>query len=173
MIEHGDYRIVNALLLFLPPVAIAFVWFNNRNQNIDISRNSCAKARDRFVAFMIDMVLCVLVVALVALLARLLGFRLIGWNSVIVFVSITWLYFAGMESSRKQATLGKMVTCIVVADLEGNRITFGRATVRFLASYISEMPLFLGFIMVLLTPFRQGFHDMLTGVLVLKKNRTP
>ncbi len=45
----------------------------------------------------------------------------------IVFV-VQIAYFAIMESSSRQATLGKMVLGIVVTDGDGKRISFGRAT---------------------------------------------
>ena len=43
-------------------------------------------------------------------------------------IAVTWLYFALMESSIRQATLGKMALGLFVTDLEGRRVSFGRAT---------------------------------------------
>src|SRR5689334_1605388 len=42
-----------------------------------------------------------------------------------------WLYYALMESSSNQATLGKMVFGIKVVTVTGERIGFGRATGRY------------------------------------------
>src|SRR5689334_2475619 len=42
-----------------------------------------------------------------------------------------WLYYALMESSSNQATLGKMVFGIKVVGPTGERIGFGRATGRY------------------------------------------
>jgi uncharacterized RDD family membrane protein YckC len=50
--------------------------------------------------------------------------------TVIAFV-LSWLYFAGLESSGWQATIGKRLTGLVVTDAGGRRIAFGRATGRF------------------------------------------
>ena len=47
-----------------------------------------------------------------------------------------------MESSRHQATLGKIVMSIKVTDVAGQRISFGRANGRFFAKWISGMTLF-------------------------------
>src|SRR5579864_4132901 len=68
-----------------------------------------------------------------------------GWN--LVRIVVQWLYFALLESSEYQATLGKMALGIKVTDLEGNRISFGRATGRYFAKFISAIILFIGFIM--------------------------
>ncbi len=52
-----------------------------------------------------------------------------------------------MESSSRQATLGKMALSMKVTDLQGNRISFARATGRHFAKYISAMILLIGYIM--------------------------
>ena len=87
------------------------------------------------------------------------------WANII----LAWIYVAAMESSSKQATLGKMALGIKVTDIEGRRIGFFRATFRHFAKYLSALILFIGFIMVAFTEKKQGLHDMLTGCLVLEK----
>ncbi len=79
-----------------------------------------------------------------------------------------WLYFALMESSSKQATLGKMALGIRVTDLNGNRIGFGKATGRYFGKILSGLILGIGFLMVAFTERKQGLHDMLAGTLVVK-----
>lgn len=80
-----------------------------------------------------------------------------------------WLYFALMESSRFQGTLGKMAVQIRVTDLQGNRITFARATGRHFAKFVSGLILLIGYIMVAFTEKKQGLHDIMAGCLVVKK----
>jgi uncharacterized RDD family membrane protein YckC len=82
---------------------------------------------------------------------------------------INWLYFALMESSDRQATLGKMALGIVVTDLEGNKIGFGRATGRYFAKILSALILLIGFIMAAFTAKKQALHDMIASTLVVKK----
>jgi len=80
-----------------------------------------------------------------------------------------WLYWALMESSDMQATLGKMALGIVVTDLEGRRISFGKATGRHFGKIISTLILFVGFIMVSCTAKKQALHDMMAECLVVKR----
>lgn len=80
---------------------------------------------------------------------------------------VTWLYYALMESSAKQATLGKMALGIIVTDLEGRRIGFGRATGRYFAKILSALILGIGFLMAAFTERKQGLHDMIAGTLVV------
>ncbi|MEQ1499180.1 MAG: RDD family protein [Novosphingobium sp.] len=101
------------------------------------------------------------------------GFRngILGIQMVSLFANLTigWLYFALMESSANRATVGKIAVGLVVTDLDGGQIGFGRATGRYFAKILSSLILLIGFIMVGLTERKQGLHDMLAGTLVTKK----
>lgn len=79
-----------------------------------------------------------------------------------------WIYEAAMESSKYQATLGKMVLGLKVTDLEGRRISFLRATGRHIAKIISGFILLIGFIMAGFTERKQALHDMIAGTLVVR-----
>ncbi len=80
-----------------------------------------------------------------------------------------WIYFAAMESSSRQATLGKMALGIKVTDLNGNRISFGRATGRYFGKFVSSLIFSIGFIMAAFTRRKQALHDMMAGCLVVNK----
>jgi uncharacterized RDD family membrane protein YckC len=83
----------------------------------------------------------------------------------------TWLYHALMESSEWQATVGKRLLGLVVTDMAGQRVSFGRATGRHFAKIITNMvPAFIGYIMAGFTERKQALHDMLAGCLVLRRN---
>ena len=84
-------------------------------------------------------------------------------------VVLNWLYFSLLESSAWQGTLGKKALGLEVTDLDGRRISFGRATGRFFAKYISVIILFIGFMMAGFTEKKQALHDMIAGTLVIRK----
>ncbi|MCB9357555.1 MAG: RDD family protein [Calditrichaeota bacterium] len=84
-------------------------------------------------------------------------------------IIIQWLYFALMESSAKQATLGKLVIGIVVTDESYRRISFARATGRFFSKFISAFILGIGFIMAAFTQKKQALHDIIADTLVVQK----
>lgn len=85
-------------------------------------------------------------------------------------LAVTWLYYAFMESSSHQGTLGKMALGLIVTDTAGRRISFGRASGRFFAKMITGMvPLGIGYIMAGFTEKKQALHDMIASCLVLKK----
>jgi uncharacterized RDD family membrane protein YckC len=81
----------------------------------------------------------------------------------------TWLYYAYFESSDWQGTIGKKVMSLVVTDLNGNRISFARASGRFFAKIISGLiPFAIGYILAGVTEKKQALHDMIASCLVLR-----
>lgn len=89
---------------------------------------------------------------------------------VVVAVVGSWLYYAGFESSSWQATPGKKVLNLYVTDLFGSPVTFGRATGRYFAKFITHLiPLGIGYMLAGLTERKQALHDMIASTLVLRR----
>lgn len=115
------------------------------------------------------------------LLGVVLGFMSIGmqWSQettmmltqvLQVFgIIVGWLYYTILESSKLQATIGKMALGIVVTDLAGNRISFGRANGRYFSKFLSAISLGFGFIMAGTTAQKQGLHDKIANCLVMSR----
>jgi uncharacterized RDD family membrane protein YckC len=83
---------------------------------------------------------------------------------------ITWLYYAWMESSASQGTLGKMALGLIVTDMQYRPVSFARASGRFFAKFITGLiPLCIGYIMAGFTAKKQALHDMIASCLVLRK----
>ena len=88
-----------------------------------------------------------------------------------VSLAVTWLYHAWMESSEWQATVGKKALGLIVTDIAGRRVSFGRATGRHFGKIVTNMvPAFIGYIMAGFTERKQALHDMIAGCLILRRN---
>ncbi len=86
------------------------------------------------------------------------------------FMILHWLYYAGMESSARQATFGKSIMSLRVANLDGQPISFGHASGRFFAKIVSGMiPFGIGYLMAAFTEKKQTLHDLIAGTLVLRR----
>ena len=116
----------------------------------------------RVLAYLIDAILIGIVVGILTLTSEPAA-----RNSVSTIVS--WLYFALMESSARQATFGKSLLGLFVTDDRGQRISFLRATGRHFAKFLSAIILLVGFIMVAFDARKQGLHDKLAGTLVMRR----
>jgi uncharacterized RDD family membrane protein YckC len=80
-----------------------------------------------------------------------------------------WLYYALMESSSYGGTIGKIAVGIKVVDMEGGKVSFGKATGRYFAKIITNLTLLIGYIMAGFTDKRQALHDVIASCLVIKK----
>jgi uncharacterized RDD family membrane protein YckC len=84
-------------------------------------------------------------------------------------ILVWWLYYGLMESSRRQATLGKMALGIKVVDLRGERVSFLRATARHFAKLLSGVLLLVGYMMAGFTSRKQALHDVVASCLVVNR----
>lgn len=117
----------------------------------------------RFGAILIDSIIVGIVNFIISMV--------LGKGAVTSLVSLVigWLYFALLESSDKQGTVGKMALGIQVTDLNGERVSFGKATGRYFGKIISSLILCIGYIMAAFTEKKQALHDMMAGTLVVRK----
>lgn len=139
----------------------------------------------RFAAYIIDSFIVGAVAGVVYVLLALVVFvpaaashqeistvRLIVMIGVFDLVALvgTWLYFALCESSKWQATPGKLALGLCVTDLFGHRIGFGRASGRFFGKIISGLILNIGYMMAGWTERKQALHDMLAACCVVSRD---
>lgn len=127
----------------------------------------------RFFAWIIDKIV---IAGLMSVITAVLGVVIPGvfkslssWSYDLLVLLVGWLYYALMESSVYQATLGKMVFDLKVTDLDKKPVSFLRASARFFGKILSGMILGIGFLMIAFTDKKQGLHDKLAGCLVIRK----
>jgi uncharacterized RDD family membrane protein YckC len=108
-----------------------------------------------------------LVLDMVLFAAPIQFFRMIGFSnskssSFLIVASVSYyIYSAAMESSRFQGTLGKILFNLQVIDTRARPISFGRATLRYLAKSVSAIGL-AGYLMPLFNRQRLALHDILS-----------
>lgn len=128
----------------------------------------------RFAASLIDTVLLLLLVT--PLMHWVYGevywssddFLLGGWDLVLNWICpliatvAFWVY--------RSATPGKMALKLEVLDADtGHRLTFSKSIIRYLAYYVSAIPLCLGFIWIAFNGKKQGWHDLIANTVVVRK----
>lgn len=70
-----------------------------------------------------------------------------------------------------QATPGKMALGLVVVDANtGQPASTGRYIIRYVCYFLSAIVILLGFIWVAFNPRKQGWHDLIAGTVVVKKD---
>jgi uncharacterized RDD family membrane protein YckC len=86
----------------------------------------------------------------------------------LLVLAIIALYHAAFEAGPRQATPGKMLFGLFVADQNGQRISWRRGLGRGFGRLVSIMTCFIGFFVALLAPRNQALHDMMAHTLVLE-----
>lgn len=133
----------------------------------------------RFVASLIDGIVFFVVYALIMLAVTPVGgtadpaqmqstMLMMAMLQLGLYLS-NWVYFAMMESSSYQATLGKLMMGIRVTDLHGQPIGFGRASARYWGKLLSGI-FMIGYLMAFFTERTQALHDLLAGCVVVRKS---
>ena len=79
------------------------------------------------------------------------------------------LYKPVFESSSMSATPGKALLGIAVLGEDGSPISYKKAAIRYLTSYLSMAIMFIGYLMQPFTAKRQTLHDMLSVTVVVRK----
>lgn len=141
---------------------------------ISLPENSSTPATfgQRSLAWLIDFMLLIAGQFIVLFILISGGFVTDNQLEIILEINgfvMSWLYYAIMESSRKQATVGKIVLNLKVTNMSGQRISFGRASGRFLGKILSSLILMIGFLMPIFTQKKQALHDMIAECLVISK----
>ncbi|MEI8403362.1 MAG: RDD family protein [Alcaligenaceae bacterium] len=87
---------------------------------------------------------------------------------VLQMLVIWTIYFGSLESSKYQGTVGKILMGLKVTDMAGGRISFIRASCRYLAQMASASLAGIGYLMIIWTERKQGLHDLICDCLVVK-----
>jgi uncharacterized RDD family membrane protein YckC len=120
----------------------------------------------RFFAFFCDQLIASALLYLVLALMLQIGFFSVG-AFVLLAVAVGPVYFAAMQSSSGQATIGKSLLGLKVATVGGDRASFLRNLGREFAKIISAIPLMIGYLMAAFTGRKQALHDMVASTVVL------
>lgn len=125
----------------------------------------------RFLAYLVDSVIVTLLVILIGGALAVVGEA----GAVLipaVVLGVPVLYWALMQASARQATVGKALLGLKVTDSAGGRLTLGRALVREVCKYISALPLMIGFLLAAFTKRKQALHDFFVATTVLREGRS-
>lgn len=92
----------------------------------------------------------------------------------VIVIAIGFVYYVLLESSKWQATLGKLALGIRVTDVQGKAPGFVRCIVRNAVRLLSAVPLpmvgllpLVAYLTTAWSPRKQGLHDMVAKTLVL------
>lgn len=89
-------------------------------------------------------------------------------SAQILNIVVSLLYYALLESSSWQASIGMKICGLKITDDNYQRISFLRALGREIAAYLSAIIIFIGYFMIAFTRRKQGLHDMIASTYVVR-----
>ena len=102
-------------------------------------------------------------IAIVALLVWVTKIQPLGSLVVLALLIIT-IYMDGI----KGGTPGKLILGLKIENKNGDYIGIGGALLRFVGRILSELILFIGYLMISWDKRKQGLHDKIAGTYVIK-----
>ncbi len=120
----------------------------------------------RFFAFFCDSLIASAILYFLLALAVKAGVDVVLAANVLSLLVVIG-YFAVMQASAGQATLGKKLLGLKVATADGERASLLRMIGRELAKIISWMSFGIGFLLAAFTGRKQALHDMISSSVVL------
>ncbi|MGX5175183.1 RDD family protein [Aliikangiella sp. IMCC44653] len=135
----------------------------------------------RVVAYFIDYIIIYILISIISV--AVLGVSVAPTNLnfavaqavmlVGIWLAICLLYFALLESSSGQATLGKRMLGIKVTDMQGQQLSFAHAAGRQLSGVISNFTFSIGYLMAAFTSRKQALHDIIASAVVVNRHFGP
>jgi len=168
--DTGDYAgfwirfaayVIDLTIIGIPTLAVKVLVLETAFKSISLTMSravTSAESKDAMTSMM-----------LAPLISLLIGSLLM----VILLLVASWLYYALFESSPRRATPGKILCGLAVTDVDGNRVSFWRATMRHLSKAASWGLLGLGYFFMLVSIRRQTFHDLVSRCVVVRTSYPP
>lgn len=162
----GFWQLLIVFIIFiLPPL---WLYLINRDNNYkSISKNSNVRLVGfwvRFGAGLTDIVI-IFAVQYIITIIFFSTFFTDAAGAMFVQALISWAYICIMQSSKRQATLGMMLLKFKICDHNLKRVGLGKITLRYFATSLSWLILFIGFFMIGWTKRKQGLHDIFAKTL--------
>jgi uncharacterized RDD family membrane protein YckC len=129
----------------------------------------------RLLAFTIDLLIVVAIVTVITTLSLFLGRTLqVGRLTSVVLTVLTvganilvvLIYYVGLPVVAAGQTLGKRTMGLRVIMTNGEQLSMWRSFRRFIG-YLLSLPLFWGYLMVIVDDRRRAFHDKFAGTRVI------
>jgi uncharacterized RDD family membrane protein YckC len=132
----------------------------------------------RLLAYFIDYIILLILVAVASSVYYLITAFLGHFNpedlqddTLLKLVSIILMivYHSILEATRLRGGFGKVICKLLVVDVNGQRLGFGKALARNAGKILSSIVLGLGFLNILWDSRCQGWHDQLAKTYVIRR----
>lgn len=112
------------------------------------------------------------VTTILHVVASLLGTDYPGFSEWMLCAIIFWAYMIWFKGFRG-STPGYYIMGIKLISVDGGNVTIKQIVIRTMSSFLSAIPLGLGYFWIVFDTNRQAWHDKIAGTYVIKSNAIP
>jgi uncharacterized RDD family membrane protein YckC len=128
----------------------------------------------RLIALVIDLVILTAIATTVTVVGQFVGTSLgVSTNTLRLvalltagFAALLYFFYFALANVLGGQTVGQRIMGLRVVRTDGSRVKFWRSVKRLIGMILS-LPLFWGYLIVLIDNRRRGFHDKLAGTIVI------
>lgn len=151
----------------IPLGIIAYIYAKKLHPVVEQQNAVMASINVRIVAYIIDSLILVLIASLLRYVLELVNVEILNNSPLLYVLTISFFYFPFLESSELKASIGKRIMKLQVVSIQGERLTYSKALIRYILSLISSFSLCVGNLLALFTKYNQTLHDVFTKTLVI------
>ena len=96
-----------------------------------------------------------------------------GGLPTIVSLAFALAFFLTMWVNFEGATPGKKLMAIKITKVDGSKVTYPVAFIRYIGYLLSAFVIMLGYLWIIWDKKKQGWHDKIAGTVVIKTNEQP
>lgn len=140
----------------------------------DETETKLASFSERFLAYFIDVLpFAVLAKGTIYYLSTVKNiiFTLSTQMQIALAWALVYILYVSIFHAISGATIGKKILAIKIIDIEGGGVSFWQALIRAVGYFISAVPLYFGFLMVLLNSQKRALHDYIARTVVIKTRK--
>jgi uncharacterized RDD family membrane protein YckC len=89
----------------------------------------------------------------------------------LILIVVAFAYFPFFWARSGQTPGMRPFGLYIVRDNDGGRISAGQAILRLIGYWVSAIPLYLGFIWIFIDKRRRGWHDLISGTVMIERTR--
>ncbi len=146
-----------------------------------MNRNKCASLFKRFMSYFIDMLIIITLTFLLYFIIQMFSLFIGTLNGLDFvrryyyyfifgeFILINIIYFTVLPSTSFSSTFGQLLLGIKQVDKNGERLTYGKSLLKFLAAFLSKIIIYIGYIIVFFTENNRPLHEIITKTYLIER----
>lgn len=143
--------------------------------------NTYASVFKRFIAYFVDILIVIILTFVLYFIIQMFSLFVGTLNGLDFvrryyyyfvlgeFVLINFIYFTVLPSTSFSSTFGQLLLGLRQVDQNGERLTYFKSFLKFIASFLSKIIIYIGYIIVFFTQNNRPLHEIITKTYLIER----